>query len=107
MSCDHEYTWRLRGSKLRSFRWRFDKFVDTEKKAEHTTTHAYTPLPYIIIITLHILLLYRNTHYYTLNTHICTHTKKRHTEKKKKHESTREKIPAHIHIYRYKMYIYV
>lgn len=24
MSCDHEYTWRLRGSKLQSCRWRFD-----------------------------------------------------------------------------------
>lgn len=26
LSCDHEYTWRLRGSKLQSSRWRFDKF---------------------------------------------------------------------------------
>lgn len=26
MSCDHEDTWRLRGSKLQSLRWRFDKF---------------------------------------------------------------------------------
>jgi hypothetical protein len=26
MSCDHEDTWRLRGSELQSLRWRFDKF---------------------------------------------------------------------------------
>lgn len=25
MSCDHEYTWRLRGSKLQSVGWRFDR----------------------------------------------------------------------------------
>ncbi|CCW72299.1 unnamed protein product [Phytomonas sp. Hart1] len=45
MSCDHEYTWRLRGSKLRSVRWRFDRvFVRGKERTtgadDDTPQHA-------------------------------------------------------------------